>query len=90
MANPIAARGYGATTQFNNADDPLEFKPSEIVSYFRNDDSKVDEFDQILGRRVINPGNLSTEYPHAGILNTTVFMKRYPTTDTNRNRARSR
>ena len=29
-------------------------------------------------------------YPHAGILNTKVFLQRYPTTPTNRNRARSR
>ena len=30
------------------------------------------------------------EYPHAGILNTTSFLRRYPTTPTNRNRARAR
>ena len=30
------------------------------------------------------------DYPHAGILNTTSFLVRYPTTPTNRNRARSR
>ena len=36
------------------------------------------------------PVPLSTDYPHAGILNTTVFLRRYPTTATNRNRARSR
>lgn len=35
-------------------------------------------------------GNLATDYPHAGLLNTTVFLLRYPTTATNRNRARSR
>ena len=40
--------------------------------------------------RVVDPGPLSTDYPHAGVLNTTVFLKRYPTTATNRNRARSR
>ena len=30
------------------------------------------------------------DYPHAGIINTTSFLVRYPTTATNRNRARSR
>ena len=30
------------------------------------------------------------DYPHAGILSTTSFLRRYPTTPTNRNRARSR
>ena len=36
------------------------------------------------------PGPWITTYPHAGILNTTVFLLRYPTTATNRNRARAR
>ena len=39
---------------------------------------------------MLDPGPLSTIYPHAGILNTTAFLKRYPTTATNRNRARAR
>ncbi|MBC8071078.1 MAG: hypothetical protein IAG13_22325 [Deltaproteobacteria bacterium] len=30
------------------------------------------------------------EFPHAGLLTTSVFLNRYPTTPTNRNRARSR
>ena len=39
----------------------------------------------------VDPGPLITAYPHAGILNTAAFLvKRYPTTATNRNRARSR
>ena len=95
MANPFAAEGYGAATEFINSNDPMEFKPSEISSYYRDDYSKVIEEDPSLRPRpfplrVINPGNLSTDYPHAGILNTTVFLLRYPTTATNRNRARSR
>ena len=91
MANPFAARAYGASTRFDDPDDPYEFKPSRIVSYYRNDDSKVTiEDERTDARWVANPGNLSTEYPHAGILNTTVFLLRYPTTPTNRNRARSR
>ena len=90
MANPLAARGYGAATEFENADDFLEFKPSKMVSYFRNDESKLVEDDPQIGRRVLNPGNLATQIPHTGILNTTVFLRRYPTTATNRNRARSR
>ena len=90
MANPVAAAGYGADTEFDNPDDPTEFKPSEILSYYRRNNSQVVEQDRVRGRRVINPGNLRTDYPHAGVLNTTVFLKRYPTTPTNRNRARSR
>ena len=90
MANPAAAEGYGAATEFENADSALEFQPSEIASYYRDDESKVGEFVQPMGFRVDSPGNLATDYPHAGILNTTVFLLRYPTTATNRNRARAR
>ena len=90
MANPFSARAYGATTRFDDPNDPYEFKPSRIARYFRNDDSKIRIEDDELGDWIVNPGNLRTEYPHAGILNTTVFLLRYPTTATNRNRARSR
>ena len=92
MANPLVARAYGAasTTEFDDPSDPNEFKPSRIVSYYRNHSSKVTEFTRALGLRILEPGNLITVYPHAGLLNTLVFLQRYPTTATNRNRARSR
>ena len=90
MANPEAAEAYGASTEFVDSDDVLEFRPSKIASYYRDDESKISEYTLAFGTHVSDPGNLATEYPHAGILNTTVFLKRYPTTPTNRNRARSR
>lgn len=88
MANPMAASVYGSDTDFDDPDDPSEFKPAEILRYFRRHGSQKIEEDPVLGRRVVNPGILSTDCPHAGILNTTVFLKRYPTTATNRNRSR--
>ena len=92
MANPMAAAAYGASTQqFDDLTDIYEFKPSRIVSYYRDGDDFEWEYDPVIDAiRIINPGSLSTEYPHAGILNTTVFLQRYPTTATNRNRARAR
>ena len=90
MANPMASEVYGASTQFDDIENRLEFRPSEIVSYYRRDDSQIVERRRDIGTHVLDPGNLSTDYPHAGILNTTVFLRRYPTTPTNRNRARSR
>ena len=93
MANPAVAQAYGASTRFEDPGDPEEFKPSRIAGYYRNDDSKVTVEERFGGSdvtRIVNPGNLATDYPHAGILNTTVFLQRYPTTATNRNRARSR
>ena len=90
MANPLADAAYGGGATFDDADDVLEFKPSKIVDYYRDDESVVTEYTEAFGLRVVAPGNLRTDWPHAGILNTVVFLKRYPTTPTNRNRARSR
>ena len=91
MANPWSAAAYGASTQFDDPEDVHEFKPSRIVSYYRAGEGFAAEFDPVVrGSRVFDPGPLSTDYPHAGILNTTVFLQRYPTTATNRNRARAR
>ena len=93
MANPYAARAYGDDrTRFDDPEDFNEFRPSRILRYYRKgDDGFVQEYDPVIdARRVTDPGALHTDYPHAGILNTTVFLGRYPTTATNRNRARSR
>ena len=91
MANPWAAAAYGASTRFDDSENPYEFKPSRIVKYYRRGEGFEDEYDPIvLATRVLDPGPLSTDYPHAGILNTTAFLHRYPTTATNRNRARAR
>ena len=90
MANPLASKGYGASTKFDAPVSQGQFRLSRIVNYFRNDSSKISEFDVQYGTRIINSGALETTYPHAGILNTRVFLRRYPTTATNRNRARAR
>ena len=90
MANSWSAQAYGANTRFVDLNDVHEFKPSEIVSYYRICDGQESEFTPGIGLRVTDPGPCVTEYPHAGVLNTTVFLLRYPTTATNRNRARSR
>ena len=52
MANPMASEAYGASTEFKDVNDWLEFAPSEIVSYYRDDDSKVFESDPEIGSRV--------------------------------------
>ena len=92
MANPWAADAYGASTVFDDPDDVHEFRPSEIVSYFANHESKQVRIaiEKFTIAHVTDPGDLKIDYPHAGVLNTTAFMLRYPSTATNRNRARSR
>ena len=91
MANSWAAKAYGASTRFSDPGDIFEFRPSKIAKYYRFDDGFEWEYDPIVQHAYVpDPGPLITRYPHAGILNTTSFLLRYPTTATNRNRARSR
>ena len=91
MANPMAAVAYGAQTSFDDPEDVHDFQPSRIESYYRlGPDFEHEDHPDIQAARILNRGNLSTQFPHAGILNTKVFLERYPTTATNRNRARSR
>ena len=45
MANPMAAAAYGASTRFEDPEDHHEFKPSRIVSYYRQGDGfEVERF----------------------------------------------
>ena len=89
MANPQSALAYGASTDFGDSEDPHDFRPSRIERYYRNCEGRVDEWTD-LGALVVDPGPCATVFPHSGILNTKAFLQRYPTTATNRNRARSR
>ena len=92
MANPWAAKAYGASTYFHDPEDEHEFRPSRIVEYYREGEGFEEACDPEFADLcfVVNPGPLRTSYPHAGILNTLSFLQRYPTTATNRNRARAR
>ena len=81
MANPMAAAAYGSSTRFRNREDGREFRPSRIESYFRRGEGfEFEHYPDIQVTRIISPGPLSTRFPHAGILNTKVFLERYPTT----------
>ena len=67
MANPMAAEGYGASTEFDDPTDIYESKPSRIVSYYRKGEDFASEYDRVIeAERIINRGSLSTDYPHAG------------------------
>ena len=90
MANPFAAEIYGGRKEFEDNDDPFEFRPTAIYAYYGRHSSKVTRFSQEFGRQVISHGTLRMDIPHAGVLNTNAFLRRYPSTATNRNRARAR
>jgi hypothetical protein len=80
MMSPYTARGYGIyeqlKSQFKNPDDPFEFIQARLPA-LKGRDKKVQE-------------TAAGVYPHAGLLSMFQYLRRYPTTVTNRNRLRAR
>ena len=81
LVSPYSARGYGVydevKAKFKNPDDPLEYVPVRLKALVGR--NKADDQESATGY-----------YPHAGLLSTFQWLRRYPTTETNRNRLRSR
>jgi len=81
MVTPYTARGYGifdeVAARFKDLEDPFEYIPVILKALVGRD--KVDNQDSATGF-----------YPHAGLLSSFQYLKRYPTTETNRNRQRAR
>lgn len=80
MVSPYTARGYGIyeelKDQFHDSDDPFEFIPTKLKP-LKNRAGKVQP-------------TQDGHYPHAGLLSMFQYLRRYPTTETNRNRLRAR
>lgn len=80
MVSPYTARGYGVfdvlRDQFKNPDDPFEFIPTKLNALKHRDGKTQPTVDGF--------------YPHAGVLSMFQYLRRYPTTETNRNRLRAR
>lgn len=81
MVTPYTARGYGifdeVAAQFKDLEDPFEYIPVKLKALVSR--NKADDQDSATGF-----------YPHSGLLSTFQYLKRYPTTETNRNRQRTR
>ncbi len=81
MVSPYTARGYGIYDElkdkFADPDDPFEYIPVRLKALVGRNRSEDQE-------------SASGFYPHAGILSTFQYLRRYPTTETNRNRLRAR
>ena len=90
MANRLAAEAYTGSPALFGADNVHEFRRTRITDYYRRAAGYRARFEPNIGLRVLARGSGKTAIPHAGLLNTLVFLKRYPTTATNRNRARAR
>jgi hypothetical protein len=81
MVTPYSARGYGVfeevRARFKNPDDPFEYVPVKLKA--------------LKGRsRQTDQESATGDYPHAGLLGSFQYLRRYPTTETNRNRLRAR
>ena len=81
MVTPYSARGYGVFEElkpkFKNTNDPFEYVPVKIKALIGREKSQ-------------NQESATGLYPHAGLLSTFQYLRRYPTTETNRNRQRAR
>ncbi len=82
MVNPYSAPIYGGNVAFTNATDENEWREGRITEYYRCGNCG--------GSSVNSTYNIPTVYPHAGLLNSPMFLGRFPSTETNRNRARAR
>ena len=80
MVSPYTARGYGVfedlREKFHDPEDPFEYLPVRLTA-LKHRNGKVQE-------------SATGFYPHAGLLTTFQYLRRYPTTETNRNRLRAR
>ncbi|RYD26949.1 MAG: DUF1549 domain-containing protein, partial [Verrucomicrobiaceae bacterium] len=80
MVSPYTSRGYGLHEElrekFRNPEDPFEYLPVRLKA-LKNRANKVQESE-------------TGYYPHSGMLTVFQYLRRYPTTETNRNRLRAR
>ena len=81
MVTPFTSRGYGIYEElkpkFKDPEDPFEYIPVKLKA--------------LVGRnRVEDQDSKTGYYAHAGLLGNFQYLKRYPTTETNRNRQRAR
>lgn len=80
MVSPYTARGYGIfeelEDQFDDPENPFEFIPARLKP--------------LKGRSGKVQPTADGVYPHAGLLSMFQYLRRYPTTETNRNRLRAR
>jgi hypothetical protein len=91
MLNPTANFAVEGTAVFDDPDSPLEFQPGRVTGYYvRTEETVIEQVPEVNSARIIDPGSGRMDIPHAGILSTQSFLFKYPTTATNRNRARAR
>lgn len=80
MVSAFTSRGYGIypeiSESFSDPEDPYEYQPVKLNA-LKSRNGKVQDSE-------------TGFYPHAGMISIFQYLRRYPTTETNRNRLRSR
>jgi hypothetical protein len=89
MLNPRTNEILNGGLTFEADANHRNYLPGSNNGQIVRDDQLVAEFSSDMGVQVTSWGPY-VDYPHAGVLNTHAFLARYPTTETNRNRARAR
>ncbi len=89
MVNVATAEVFRSGVSFSPAEGWRTFKPGVNRGQVLQDDEYVGDFVQDSGFQVQAHSGF-IEYPHAGLLNDLAWLNRYPSTETNRNRARAR
>jgi len=89
MMNPLLNQVLGGTASFPANAGDKDFVPSRITRYYFPAELVTEQHPRA-GFRVKSTGTPLADYPHAGLLTDFGFLSRYPTTATNRNRARAR
>jgi hypothetical protein len=89
MVNWYSEQVFRSGVSVGSEGDAKTFAPAKNFGQVVKDDNYESEFIQDSGTRVLSHSGY-IDYPHAGILNDLAWLNRYPTTETNRNRARAR
>ena len=89
MVNWFTEQVFRSGVDVGSFEDPRSFAPGKNRGSVLRDDEYVAEQAPGFGTRVLEHSGY-IDYPHAGVLNDLTWLHRYPTTETNRNRARAR
>ena len=89
MVNWFTEQVFRSDVDVGSFEDPRSFAPGKNRGSILRDDEYVAEQAPGFGTRVLEHSGY-LDYPHAGVLNDLTWLHRYPTTETNRNRARAR
>ena len=90
MMNPLLDEVFDGDATFDSAENRFVFKPSKIQGFYSDPAIKIIETNSDGDKKYAAVGSSLSPFPHSVLLTDFAFLDRYPTTDTNRNRARAR